>query len=178
MGGINAINDRELREAKKRMRVEVDDALTNAWIPVCDRLITDALYKREYNNLTGNTITSYTCGVYVRGKLTYFIQSRGRLDPPVRVKLRKGEYHYFDPDYDGRRRDFKGIVDTDGGFGANTAMDFLFSYKAPKRGIALVMTTGTEYSEFLEAERDKNVLTETYNSVADIMFSSFKPIQR
>ena len=42
----------------------------------------------------------------------------------------------------------------------------------------IVMTTGTEYSEFLEAERDTNVLTETYNSVADIVFGSFKPIRR
>ena len=54
---------------------------------------------------------------------------------------------------------------------------FLFGYKAPQRGIALVMTTGTEYSEYLETEHDMNVLTETYNSVLDILLGSFKPVK-
>lgn len=177
MSGISALNNREFAEARKRMRAEVEKTSTDALDSVCERLIQDALYKREYSNLTGNTITSYTCGLYVKGRMTYFIQSRGRLKPPIRVKLRKGEYHYFKPDYDGNNRGFTGTVDTDGRFGANTAMDFLFGYKAPQRGIALVMTTGTEYSEYLETEHDMNVLTETYNSVLDILLGSFKPVK-
>ena len=173
MSGISALNNREFAEARKLMRAEVEKTSTDALDSVCDRLIEDALAEKGYKNFTGNTVTSYTCGLYVNGRLTYFIQSQGRLKPPIRVKLRAGEYYYAMPDYDGRYRGFRGIVDTNGGFGTNTAMEFLFGYKAPQRGIALVMTTGTEYSEFLETEWDKNVLTDTYQNARKILLGAF-----
>lgn len=177
MGKMQAINNRELADAKKRMRAEVENYFTERLVRVCDRLVEDAVASKEYKNLTGNTVTSYTCGLYVNGSLSYVVQSGEGMTAPVRKKLRKGEYHYFNPDYDGVKRGAKGTVETDGGWGTSTAMSFVMGYKPRwKRGFAIVMTTGTEYSEFLEQEHDLNVLTDTYEYVSDVMFNNFKPI--
>ena len=176
--GATSWNIRELKEAKKRMRAEAERILQDALVAVCERLVGDALREKEYRNLTGNTVTSYTCGVFVRGRLVHVAQSGEGMSAPIRGKLRKGESHYFDPDYDGRRRRGTGSTDTDGGHGGDTAMDFIFSHKAGKRGFEIVMTTGTEYSTYLETEHDLNVLTDTYENAKGILLSNLKPIGR
>lgn len=129
----------------------------------------------EYRNLTGNTLTSYSYGIYLKGSLqliNYFSGSNS-----VRRKLRKGEIVKDFIDYDGNeRRFYKGTIDTDGDYGVNTASLFLQTYK-PKGKYSMIFTTGTEYSAYLENVRDLNVLTEGFEYTKDAFLKSFKPIR-
>ena len=146
-------------------------------IMTCDDLIADAIENKEYGNLTGNTVTSYACGLYSDGSLSYVSMSADKMKKPIRVKVTKGKWVRLNPDYDGRTRSFKGSVETDEGYGYDTSMKFLKSYK-PKsnKGIDLVMCTGTEYSSYLESELGLNVLTETFQGIRKVLQSNFKPM--
>ena len=44
-------------------------------------------------------------------------------------------------------------------------------------GFSVVMTTGTEYSEYLENVRNLNVLTDTFKSSKGIMLEELKPME-
>ena len=69
-------------------------------------------------------------------------------------------------------------MDVDGELGADSAADFLSSYRPfIKKGFSVVMTTGTEYSEYLENVRNLNVLTDTYKSANGIVLEELKPMK-
>jgi hypothetical protein len=55
-------------------------------------------------------------------------------------------------------------------------MWFLENYRAPRNRICSVMTTGTEYSEYIEEVRHLDVLTGTYEAAKGILAKGFKPI--
>jgi hypothetical protein len=146
--------------ARKRVEQEFGRRMFIAFREMGDWLIKDAEAQAGYRNLTGNTITSIACGVYRNYMLQeiYYIDGK---NPPIREKLVQGEYVVDFLDYDGNvRRFFKAEIDTDGGFGRNTAASFLLSHR-PGHPDGIVITTGTEYSEFLESVLELNVLTDT-----------------
>lgn len=162
----------------KRARRLISDYLYAAIERSCLRLIDHALKEREFDGFTGNTQTSYACGIYYNGGLMGMIISGNSMKKPVRLKVRKGERAYLKNPYEGKARTVIGRVDVDGETGADSAADFLSSYKPfIKKGFSVVMTTGTEYSEYLENVRNLNVLTDTFQSSKGIMLEELKPME-
>lgn len=129
--------------------------------------------QRGFKNLTGNTITSFAYGIYIDKGLEQVGLYNG--EKAIRSKLSKGEI-FRGVDYDGDERSgFRADVDTDGGYGTDTSIKFLEGY-VPNGKYAIVFTTGTEYSEFLETRRNVNVLTDAKTTSISNFIQSFKPI--
>lgn len=131
-------------------------------------LIVDATSSKEHGDLTGNTITSFTAGVYKDGSLYNVINVMDvtGIDTPTRTKLSNDMGMVTVERYDDRELvtvDTSTMVATDKKYGFDTARSFLMGY-SPKfsKGWSIVVTTGTEYSEFIEEVRKLNVLTETF----------------
>ena len=143
-------------------------------------LIRDAEFQAEYRNLTGNTVTSLAFGLYVDGVLSDVVTLDK--ESPMRTKLTKGDILRNFVDYDGNlRKYFSANVATDGGYGYDTSLTFLKSYRIPKKyKYALVVTTGTEYSEYLQNVLNLNVLSDTAIKAETngykMFINSFKPI--
>lgn len=136
-------------------------------------------YTRNGRNLTGNTITSISAGVYKQGMPPVIVNARGitGLPAPIMKKLRINE-RFEGLDYDGNeRKDFAATVDTDGDYGENTSRDFLARYRLPSScTFGIVVTTGTEYSEFLTKELNYDVLISTYRRAKEIAHFEWKKI--
>ena len=163
-----------MKRAKQMMYGYLLPKIENA----CEKLIHEALRNRGFQGFTGNTQTSYACGIYFNGKLVKMIIAGDTLNKPVRLKVKHNEVAYLSDPYEGEPRHVKGMVKVDSSYGAKTSADFLTSYKPfVGRGFSVVMTTGTEYSEFLENVRNLDVLTKTYGSSKGIMLEVLKPMQ-
>ena len=80
-----------MKKSHRIIHTHVQDILSSA----CERLLADAVQSKEFQGFTGNTQTSYACGIYMDGKLAYcsFQESWNR--PPVRLKVEKGKYVYL-----------------------------------------------------------------------------------
>ena len=139
-------------------------------------LVHTALYNKEYMGFTGNTQTSYTCGAYLNGKLVDVVSSAESLPKPVRRKIPYGKNVFLQRPYEGSPRARHGYVNTDHSYGNDTALKFINSYNAPKKGFALVMTTGTEYSEFIEQQAGLDVLTKTFKDAKGIISRNWRKI--
>lgn len=169
-------NAKALEEGLKKAREIAFEHVKQCLMDACDDLVDHAVHaKYGWQNFTGNTITSYAIGLFIDGKFVYYYSNNG-IKPPVRVKLKKGETVFLNPDYDGRSRSFTGIIDTDAGYGEPFSFEFLKSYKSHTKGIELVMCTGTEYSSYIETVRNGNVLTETFKNAQSILSANFKPM--
>lgn len=130
----------------------------------------------KYSNLTGNTITSLAFGVYYMGSLEV-MGFNNHYPPPIRNKLIQDETVINFEDYDGSiRKYFRAKIQTDAGYGTNTSMEFLKGYQSTRQ-FAIVFTTGTEYSEYLEKTRKLNVLSDGYDYSITEFIKSFKPIR-
>lgn len=143
---------------------------------ICERLLLEVLKHREFLGFTGNTQTSYACGIYVDGQLEGIVTQRNWNSPPVRKKVGLGEWAWLRNPYEGKSRSVKGKVQITGDFGLDTSIKFLQSYKAAKNKVQIVMTTGTEYSELLEVVANLDVLTGTFEAAKDILARGFKPM--
>ena len=147
----------------------------NSLVAYCMKLVNEILPKqREYKNQTGNTVTSYSFGIYYGGHIVYI--GSNELKDPVRAKLQKGE-KWSGVNYDGLETDLYGTIDTDGGYGESTAKSFLNSYKPTTKSFAVVITTGTEYSSYLENKHHLNVLSDSFETVSSDLLNSFIPIK-
>ena len=152
---------------KDRMKEIVGSKLMPIFRELAIGLLIDAMQSKEHGDLTGNTLTSFTAGIYRDGRLFDVINliDVANLDHPEYKKLVKDNVVYTIDRYDGAGVsvvDGDKLIDTDGKFGFEFARSFLESYKPPfNKGWGLVLTTGTEYSEYLEDVRSLNVLTET-----------------
>lgn len=134
-----------------------------------------ALKNKTFKDLTGQTQDSYSYAVYYEGVMMSIGNTTSSKNP-IRRKFRKGEVQTNFNDVDGVWRDrFEGVIETDGGYGSVSALNFLQSY-TPIKKYELVVTTGTEYSVYLERNRDLDVLSDT-KLVSSLRFlKSFKPI--
>lgn len=122
-------------------------------------LLDDALFKKEYESFTGNTVTSLAYGVYERGSLTDVVFISG-MEPPVHAKVQYNKVVYLKSPYEGLPRAVKGHVAITDKYGAETSLRTLQSV-VPRGGSGIVVTTGTECSSFLEGVYNRNVLSET-----------------
>lgn len=157
----------------------IDDRIINGLVNAAKDLILDAEFEKEYNNLTGNTLTSYAVGIYSKMRLRALISIYdvdSGIDRPTRIKLsnRKGYQkviHYDTGDEIYVKTD--SFEKTSGEYGHDTSEEFLRQFIPDNMGYFLVMCTGTEYSGILEYG-GLNVLTDTFMKSPKIFFSNLK----
>lgn len=171
-------NSRLFADGMRKASSLINDHLYAMLLDVAADYLSDMVRNKEYQGFTGNTQTSYSCGLYVNGKLADVIVQRAFGRNPIRLKVRKDERAFLKNPYEGKSRAVRGRVDVDSLYGAESAFDFLKSYKdIPRKGFAVVATTGTEYSEYLENVRHLNVMTGTWQSAKSIFESHLKPMK-
>jgi hypothetical protein len=170
-------NGKAYEQGMQKMQQTVYDYFVIRLIAFCKELFQSADTAREYHNLTGNTFTSYACGIYKDGALFEVLFSADYKKDPIRVKLKKGEV-FTGISYDGADvKGFKADVNTDQGFGKDTSARFLRNYNPTvKKGFEVVMCTGTEYSNFLEKVKGLNVLTDTFLYSKALFMQNLKKI--
>lgn len=178
MSQRNATNKTALEKGFKVAKIliagHIYDILENA----ARAYLQDMASRKEYQGFTGNTQTSYTCGLYIDGRLTYAIVQDTYSSKPVRLKVGRGETVYLENPYEGKARAVTGEAKVDNRYGKDTAFSFLKSYKkTPKKGLAVVVTTGTEYSEYIENVRNLNVMTETRVDAKPLFTKQLKPMK-
>ena len=122
-------------------------------------LLTDAVMRATYTSFTGNTLTSLAYGVYENSTLTDIVFISGK-KPPIHVKVREGSYTYLQHPYEGVARGVSGKVPITDAWGYETS-ERVLKELCPKGGNGIIVTTGTEYSTFLEKVYDYNVLSDT-----------------
>jgi len=178
-------NAQILKEGLAKGLTLIHNVISESLVEAAYKLLVQAETNKEYHNMTGNTLTSYMCGIYIDGRLSKIVTMYDAdmgLDKPKRGKLYRGSgsgFVYVE-DYDTGKMVHvlkRNLIETDRDFGENTSRRFLMSYKAPSNKIALVMTTGTEYSELLESVKRLDVLTRTYQDAAGIISNNWKKIE-
>lgn len=174
---VKIMNRKALKAGMGKAHSIIRAHVENTLYSVCENLLADAVQSKEFQGFTGNTQTSYACGIYMDGKLDYCCFQESWDRPPVRLKVEKGKYVYLSHPYEGHARGVRGKTDVDSLYGSDTSLNFLKSYtNVPKKGFSIVMCTGTEYSEYIESSRNLNVLTETWLHARQILMQNLKPI--
>lgn len=175
MANNKAALDKGFKKAKEIIFAHLYDQC----IKFCDALVRDAVNKKGFQSFTGNTITSFACGIYIDGVLNYMVSSGENMQAPVHAKIQKGERVFLDNPYEGKPRAVTGKVDiVYNQSGMETSFHILQSIPVSAKGISIVMTTGTEYSTYLESVYDLNVLSATSEkgNVKSLLYNSFKPL--
>ena len=122
-------------------------------------LLEDAQFRATFQSFTGNTITSLAFGIYENTNLIDVIFISGQ-KPPVHAKIKNGQTLFLSHPYEGEARAVRGKVDITDAWGDETSLRTLKAL-CPRGGNGIIVTTGTEYSVFLERTYDYNVLSET-----------------
>lgn len=154
----------------------IEDVLYNSLANSADALLVRVATTRQFMGFTGNTQTSYACGVYVNGRLVHVSVQRNWTEPPRRMKVRKGKVVFLSSPYEGWPRAVKGMVDIEENHGLTLSLKQLEEYKAPRKGLALMMTTGTEYSVYIEQAMHLDVLTSTFREAPAILERNWKKV--
>lgn len=171
-------NNTALDKGFKKAKEIIFGYLYDQCISFCDTLVNDAIQKKEFQSFTGNTVTSFACGIYIDGSLNYMVASGEKMASPVHVKIQNGQTVYLKNPYEGRPRSVKGkvnIVYDDSGM--ESSFKILQNLKTGK-GLSIIMTTGTEYSTYLENVHNLNVLSDTAkeSNIKNLLYKSFKPL--
>ena len=157
--------DEGIRKAKELVSGYIFDVLTKC----CEELIQDALdNKSGFRNLTGNTITSYACGLFMDGRFSYFVCSGDSMKQPVRVKLTKGET-FVGVSYDNQNRRFTGTIETDKGYAVYYIEDIKTANEEDIRQNA--------EKAYEERVLNADVLTGTFQRAQNTLFKNFKPMK-
>lgn len=154
----------------------IEDAIFNSLADAADALLLRVSTTRQFVGFTGNTQTSYACGVYMNGRLVHVSVQSNWSEPPRRMKVQKGRVVYLTNPYEGRARRVVGMVDIEEEYGLSLSLKQLEEYKAPKKGIALMMTTGTEYSVYIEQSMSLDVLTNVFKEAPAIIERNWKKV--
>ena len=154
----------------------IEDVLYNSLTAAAEKLLVRVSSNRQFMGFTGNTQTSYAGGVYVNGRLAGVCVQKNWNTPPLRAKVRRGRVVYLTNPYEGRPRRVVGMVDIEDDYGLSLSLKQLEEYKAPKKGLALMMTTGTEYSVYIEQAMSLDVLTNTFRDAPRILEENWKKI--
>lgn len=172
-------NGKIFDEGMQKARQIIFDHLFNILRGNVITLLHKAAVNREFQGFTGNTQTSYMGGIYVNGKLVELVNERDFTEAPRSRKIQKGRARYLSNPYEGKPRWMRATVDTSNEYGAQTSERFLRSYTpAHKKGIAICICTGTEYSEYLEQVRGLDVLTATWMEAEKVLLSSMRPLPK
>ena len=164
-------------EGIRKAREVVCDHLYNILRGNVITLLHKAAVNREFQGFTGNTQTSYMGGIYVNGQLVEIVNERDFTEAPRMKKIPAGKSVYLRNPYEGKPRYMRAKIDTSREYGSQTSERFLRAYKPRyKKGLAICICTGTEYSDYLETARGLDVLTKTWDQAAKVLLSSMRPI--
>ena len=106
----------------------------------------------SYADVTGNTRGSIAFGIFINGKLLD-VQDPFAMTYTERRTLVKGE----------RYKRFTAPTGEEHYYGYEESVDFIESYTPSTRdGFQIVFAVGTEYAEYLEKKRRKNVMTQSF----------------
>ena len=174
---------RVLEDGFKKARLAIYQAVSKALRECAIRFVRESVAAYNGGNLTGNTLTSISAGIYERGMPGPIVISAREVMNLRRPKYRKlhegGSFKGLD--YDGhKRKGFVATVETDGDYGEGTSFRFLQSYKLPANAaFGIVVTTGTEYSVYLTKEKELNydVLVSTSKKAPHIADLEWKKIK-
>lgn len=169
-------NEKILKDGLRRAQAAIESHLIEIMRSNVITLLHNACFNRGFTGFTGNTQTSYTGGIYLHGKLVDVITQNDYTEPPRRLKVPKGKWVYLKHPYEGGARSVYGKANVDKLYGQDTSIRFLRTYSAPKNFIAIVITTGTEYSEYIEGVAHLDVLTRTWEDAGRVLLSSMRPI--
>lgn len=154
----------------------IEEAIISSLRESCQALLREVQFHRSYAGFTGQTQTSYMAGLYVNGKLRVLFNERNWLERPRRSKVPLNKFVWLDNPYEGQSRGVRGAVDIDDPSGVRLSTQILQEYNPPKDGWAIMVTTGTEYSEINEVVNHLDVLTGTYEEAANIINKNWKKI--
>lgn len=154
-------NSKVLSDAFNKVEELVREQMRMRFINAGFKFLYHAWENREFQSFTGNTITSYAIGVYENGTLFDMYLSVDGMIRPLMRKIGEDNLVYLERPYEGDERAVRGRVDVDNEYGYEESRNFLQNYRPKTKGYVLVVTTGTEYSEYLENELELNVLTDT-----------------
>lgn len=158
----------------------IEDVLFNILYNSAVDLLLQVAENKEFQGFTGNTQTSYMVGIYQGGALKAIVNQENWKRPPVNRKLRKGEGLYLEKPYEGHSRFVKGKVDVGEKYGSDTSVAFLKRFTPRhhgKKGFAMVLTTGTEYSVIIEEVYNLDVLTKTMIDAPKILKDNWHTIE-
>lgn len=154
----------------------IEDTIISSLRTSCMDLLEEVARHRDFEGFTGQTQTSYMGGLYIDGKLLAIFNQKNWLQRPRRSKVPLNKFVYLENPYEGDARTVRGAVDIEDPSGASLSFHILNTYKPPKEGMAIVITTGTEYSEILEVVAGLDVLTGTFMEAANIINKNWKKI--
>ena len=154
----------------------IEDVIFISLANAADDLLKRVATNRQFIGFTGNTQTSYAVGLYINGKLEHVAVQQNWKEPTRRMKVRKGQLVFLSNPYEGRPRAVRGQVDIEENHGLYLSLKQIQEYKAPRKGIALMMTTGTEYSLYIEQAMSLDVLTNTFKDAPRIIERNWKKI--
>jgi len=118
-------------------------------------------HNREFTQWTGNTVSSYMSGIYNNGKVVNILSDLPNI---IHKKIEKGESVFLPHPVEGSPREYVGKVDTTTDYGTELSERTIAEHK-PKSRYEMLVTTGTEYSEYLEKVQELDVLTKTYEDI-------------
>lgn len=170
-------NGKLFDEGMQKAKEVITDYLYNILRGNVITLLHKAAINREFQGFTGNTQTSYMGGIYVNGRLVDIVHESDYKEAPRMKKIPAGKSVYLSNPYEGKPRYMRAKIPTSKEYGFQTSERFLRAYKPKsKKGLAICICTGTEYSDYLETVRGLDVLTATYEQAAKVVLSSMKPI--
>ena len=172
----NHDNARTLKFGFRQGQRIIEAFFQKSLMDAADDLLRQVAKDREFTGFTGNTQLSYACGVYVNGELKHVSFQHNWNGPTVRMKVRKGKVVYLENPFEGEARAIKGMAEIVVNHGPELSLQQIEQFRAPRRGVFLLMTTGTEYSTFLEEEAHLNVLTKTKENAQKIIERNWKAI--
>lgn len=169
-------NESVLDKGLKKGLQMIEDTIISSLRESCQALLREVMAHRNFLGFTGQTQTSYMAGLYVNGRLKVLFNERNWLQPPRRAKVPLDKCVWLDNPYEGEERSVWGREDIVDPSGTSLSTKILQEYKAPDKGWAIVVTTGTEYSLLLEQARHLDVLTDTYMAAAEILKNNWKKL--
>ena len=188
MGKAKQTNEEVLRKGLQKAGAMIIMGIVNKLVPLCKELLAMAEENNNITGFTGQTQTSYMCLIYIDASVSamvsdggirmfqpakQFIRQSKYKKPPVRVKIPKDSRVYLEHPYEGEKRNVYGMVDVNNKTGEATSKENLEEYVIKRNHIAIVMTTGTEYSEYLEELHHVDVLSGTYAAAFKIVKGRF-----
>lgn len=168
----------ELNKGFTKAKKLINGAIINALYEMAEAYLRDMVAQKGYMGFTGNTQTSYCCGIYKDGALDRIVYQKAWNAQPVRKKVKKNKLVFLKDPYEGKERSVRGMVTVDNRYGQERAIYLLQRYKKVARtGWTLVLTTGTEYSEYIEQTTDRNVMSNTWVVAGSIALNKLTKIR-
>ena len=166
MKGIDLGKSGAKAQIRKILQKAVRESFVSAVRQYAPKVVEAADENREFVQFTGNTVSSYMAGIYHDGVVVDAVSNETE---PVRKKFQKGKRLYMRHPVEGdtrwiEKKKYYGVAELVTDYGKELSEQTIEGEK-PRGGTGMVVTTGTEYSGFLEKECDLDVLTDTYNQV-------------